>query len=223
MLSNLLVGEQRSGDGQIVVNRGGNMGDVIASDLQGRFYEMNLRNRLFAFGLSNTALVSANAIATGLTATAQPVIAVYNAMGSGVNVVILQAILHETTLANSAVASGGYMWVYSVGNAAISTGSNPISLKTLSSPGGSASKAYAVSTALTGLSNNLAVLRASAFYGINAAGPATAITQPQGPGVENVDGGIIVPPGGVVGIMDQVSTTTISVNVGLIWAEVPLP
>lgn len=223
MLSNLIVGPQRSGDGQNIVQRGGNLGDTIVSDLHGRFYEQCMRGNMFTFGLSNTVLSSTNAIATGLTATATPVIGLWNPLGNSYNAVILQAIVVVTTVANTAVSPGGFQWVYSTNNGAITLGSSPINLKTLSAAG-SNMKAYAVSTALTGLSNNLAFLRASGISSaVNAAGPATAIPQAQGVCVDNVDGGLLVPPGCVVGLMNQASTTTIQVSVGLVWEEVPLP
>jgi hypothetical protein len=214
------VGSQAVGDGVQTNSRAGNQGDLIVSELQGRFYEQCYRGSLYCFGLSNTAMVAANAIATGLGATAQPVIGVWNS-STAKNLVILQAIVNQTTIANTAVSSGGYMWVYSLGNSAITTGSLPLNCRSLVT-GGSIAKAFAVSTALTGLASNLAVLRASAIGGINAAGPATAITQPINGAVENVDGSIIVPPYGVVAIMGQVSTTTISVSVSLLWGEVPI-
>lgn len=222
MESELRVGEQRLGAGQRTTQRAGNQGDTIGSNLHGFWYEQNLQGRLFSFGISSTALVAANAIATGLTASAQPIIGLYNPLGSDVNLEVAYALLHETVIANTAVATGGYMWLSSTGNNAISTGSSPINCKTLAAAGSSA-KAFACATPLTGMTTSLAVIRPAAFWGINAAGPATAITQPQGPGVEFVDGGFVVPPGGVLAIMNQVSTTTVSVNSGIVWAEVPRP
>lgn len=217
----LEVGPQIGQDGATSLGRAGKTGEQIIGDGHARFQEPTYRGNVYTFGLSNTALVAANAIATGLTATAQPIIALYNPSTSTVNLAIWQAIINTTTIANTAVSPGGFMWVYSVGNNAVSTGSTPINCKTLLAAGSQA-RAFAVSTALTGLTTNLAVLRASAINSINAAGPATAITQPVNGGVENVDGSIIVPPGGVVGIMGQVATTTVSVSVGILWEEILL-
>lgn len=215
------TGPQVTQDGTLPNVRLGKSGEQITQDLHGRFYEQTYRGNCYTFGLSNTALVNANAIATGLTSTAQPIIGIYNPSTSLVNLVILQATLVTSTIANTAVAPGGFMWVYSAGNPGISTGSTPINCKTLTASG-SSGKAFAVSTALTGLTNNLAVFRACSIPSINAAGPATAITQPTSQGCENIDGAIIVPPGGFVGIMNQVATTTISVSVGILWEEVLL-
>ena len=215
------VGPTFGGSGTAAPLRGTITGAQVVSDAHGRFQEAALQGNLYTFGLSNTALVAANAIATGLTATAQPVIGVWNPLTSGKNLVILQANVIVTTVANSAVAPGGFMWVSSVTNGAITTGSTPINCKTLVASG-SVAKSYAVSTALTGLTVNLAVLRAAAIAPFNAAGAATAVSLLQGNAVDNVDGSIVVPPGGVVGIMNQVSTTTCSVSVSLLWEEIPV-
>lgn len=213
------TGPQVVSDGSLPSLRLGKSGEMIAQELHGRFYEQNYRGNMYSFGLSNTTLVAANAIATGLSSTAQPIIGIYNPSTSLYNLVVLQASIVTTTVANTAVAPGGFMWVYSAGNPGISTGSTPINSKTLVASG-SAAKAFAVSTALTGLTNNLAVFRASGIASINAAGPATAISQAVSNTVENVDGSIIVPPGGFIGLMNQVATTTISVSCGIVWEEV---
>lgn len=219
------TGEQNNGGSQGVTARFGQQGDLISSGLHGQFYEQCYRGNLWTFGVSSTALSSTNAIATGVTATATPVIGVWNPATSGMNLVILMALVNTTVVANTAVAPGGFMWVYSAGNSAITTGSTPINLKTLAATGPngqSVAKAFAVSTALTGMANSLAVLRASMINSINAAGPATAIHQPTNNPCELVNGAIIVPPGAVVGIMNQLSTSTVSVNAGLVWEEVPV-
>lgn len=221
MILQTQVGPQVVSDGALPNIRSGKAGELINQPLHGQYYEQTYRGNTYSFGLSNTALVAANAIATGLTSSAQPVIGLYNPSTSLVNLVISMASIQTTTVANSAVSPGGFMWVYSAGNPGVSTGSAPINSKTLVASGSSA-KAFAVSTALTGLTNNLAVFRASGISTINAAGPATAIHQPTGQSTEYVEGSIIVPPGGVIALMNQVSTTTMSVSVSIVWEEVAI-
>lgn len=221
MLLQAQVGPQIAQDGSLPTLRAGKTGEAVVQELHGRFYEQNYRNNMYSFGLSNMALVAANAIATGVGATAQPVIGLYNPSASAVNLVILQASVVITTIANTAVAPGGFMWVGSAGNAAVSTGSTPINCKTLQFSGSSA-KAFSVSTALTGLTTNLATIRGSSIAPFNAAGAATAVSITQGGAIENMDGSIIVPPGGVVALMNQVSTTTCSVTTSIVWEEVPV-
>lgn len=214
------VGEVWGNKGGAAPFTSGPSGNQRVADAHARFFDAAAGGRLFTFGISNTALVAANAIATGLTATAQPIVGLWNPHNSSKVISILQLILPTTTIANTAVSPGGYAWVYSTNNSAISTGSNPINLGNLSS-GGSVCRAFAISTALTGMTQNLAFLREAGIQTINAAGPATAIHQALGEVVENVDGGILVPPGGVIAVMGQVSTTTVSCSPSLIWEELP--
>lgn len=221
MLSELEVGPKIKTDGTTTVGRAGKQGEIIAQDAHPRLYEATLRDMMFCFGISNTALAAANAIATGVTATAQPVIGVWNPPTSGKNLVIQKVILTNTTIANTAVSPAGFMYLVSTNQGAITTGSNPFNCRTLAQTG-SVAKAFAMATALTGLSGSLVVMRPVSIGTINAAGPATAITQPIGSNEELVDGGIIVPPGGVLAVMNQVSTTTVSYNSGLVWEEVPI-
>lgn len=191
-----------------------------AANAHGQFMDANLGGRLFTFGISSTALVAANAVATGVTATAQPVLGLWNPTTSKVNLVVLQAVLNMTTIANTAVSPAGFVWLSSTSQSAITTGSTPFSCLTLAQSG-SFAKAFAVSTALTGLVGSLTTMRAASIGTINAAGPATAIHQATGPAIEYVDGALIVPPGGVLALMNQASTTTVSVNGALVWEEVP--
>jgi len=65
-------------------------------------------------------------------------------------------------------------------------------------------------------------MREAAIGTVNAAGNATAVSLAQGPIEELVDGGWIVPPGGVLAIMNTLSTTTVNVGVGITWEEVAI-
>lgn len=214
--------QQNNQDGAQPPARAGRQGDLIISDLHGRFYEQTVRGNVYTYGTSNFALSSTSAIVTGLTASATPIVAVWNPQTSPVNLVILQAIINTTTIQNSAVSPGGFMWLYSTMNSAITTGTAPINCKNLNAVGSYAKAFSGAATALTGMTNSLAVLRSTALNSINGPGPATAISQPVQNGLELVDGSIIVPPGGVIAIMNQVSTTTVSVSAGLVWEEVPV-
>lgn len=205
-----------------VVNlRAGQLGDLITSDAHSRYYEANYRGNVYFFGGQDTALAAANATATGLTATAKPIIGVYNPAASPVNLVIMKATINISTVANSAVNSTGFYWVGSIGNVAVTTGSTPLNAKTMSASGSNA-KAFHVSTALTGLTNNLAVLRPTDISSLNAAGASTAVPVIQGQMTEFVDGGLMAVPGAVLGIMNEVSITTLDVNAYILWEEVPV-
>jgi hypothetical protein len=223
MLLNAVMGPQANAKGTNGPVRIDQLGDLVNSELHGRFYLSNYWQNLFTMvGVSNTALVAANAIATGVTSTAQPVIGIWNPTGSGFNLVILKAILQLATVAGTAVNPGGFMWCVQTNQGGLTLGSVPYNTKTLLQAG-SVAKTFSVSVALTGLVGSLAVLRASELSaGLNAAGAATAVSIAQSNPIENIDGGIIVPPGGVLALMNQVSTTTVSVSTGLLWEEVPI-
>ena len=206
-------------DGTTLPIRQGKYAEVSVSELQGRFYELCYRGMLFSNGMTVTAL-SANTIT--LTATTTPILGVYNPSGSPVNLVILQAGLtwFPNTFTTPA-APGAFVWASSINNPAITTGTPPYNHKTMVSSGSQA-KGMAFQ-ALTGLTNNLVIFAGSDIespgtvaYGTQ---PGTAVV-PLGQGNQNFDGSLIVPPGGVLALLNTVSTTAFSVAGRLMWAEV---
>ena len=47
MISEVLVGPQQQGDGNTAMQRGGKQGELIVSELNGRYYEQALRGNVF--------------------------------------------------------------------------------------------------------------------------------------------------------------------------------
>ena len=212
---------QSYGPGTQPQQRGGQLGDTIVSELHGRFYEQVYRGNVYSNGMSVTAL-TANTIS--LTNTTTPVLGVYNPSTSSVNLVILQAAI--TVVPNNLTSGAGpgvFVLASSTGNAAISTGTAPFNRKTMTSAGSQA-KGMAFQ-ALTGLTNNLVI-----FEGIEFATPAgltyttLASTAPftEYSSIKNFDGSLIVPPGGILAVLNTTSCTTFSVAGRLLWEEVPL-
>jgi hypothetical protein len=200
-------------------------GALLASELHGRFYVQNYTGNLYSTGFGVTAL-SANTIT--LTATTTPILGVWNPATSTVNLVMLQAALQVfiNTL-TTPVGAGGFVWASSIGNAAISTGSAPFNRKIMQASGSSA-KAFPGGVALTGLTNNLVIFDGADFtnptgqtYGTITA-PTTGTTLTSFGGVQNFDGSLIVPPGGVLALLNTTATTTMSVTGRLLWEEVAL-
>lgn len=221
------VGPALLGDGvSTQPMRQGKLGELIVSELHGRFYEQTYRGNVFSTGCSVTAL-SANTIT--LSATTTPILGVYNPSTSTVNVVMLKAALQSfiNTL-TTPVGAGAFAWASSIGNSAVSTGSSPFNRKTMAFAGSQA-KAFAGGVALTGLTNNLVIFDgASDFisptgltYGTIVA-PTTGTTLTGFGGVQEFDGLLILPPGGVLALLNTTSTTTMSVTGRLVWEEVPL-
>jgi hypothetical protein len=207
--------------------RQGRMGALVTADGHGRFFEMASRGNMYSTGSGNTAL-SANTIT--LTATSTPILGLWNPLTSGVNVLVLQAALgtYANTL-TAPVPPGPFLWASSVGNSAISTGAQPLNRKTLIASGSSV-KAFAGGVALTGLTNNLTVFEAADLPQLSSltnAGTITAQTTTSNAtagafGVQNFDGSLVIPPGGVLSLVNTNSTTTYSVAGRLLWEEVPV-
>jgi hypothetical protein len=216
------VGSQQVTDGAQVNVRQGKSGDLIASELHGRFYEQTYRGNVYAWGKTLTAL-SANSIT--LTATTTPIVGVWNPATSLVNLVILQANVQIVpNNLTSGAGPGGLVWASSTGNAVISTGNSPWNRKTLSQTGSSA-KAFDLATALTGLTNNATITEGADFTNLSGLTyttlGSTAELPSQG-GVQNFDGSLIVPPGGVLILVNTVSSTVFSATSRILWEEVPV-
>jgi|SRR5438477_5409958 len=218
------VGPQILADGIASPARGGRSGELIMQELHGRFYEQVARGNVYSIGCALTALASTTVL---LTASAQPIVGVWNPNTSGVNLAILQAMLVDQINATTSVGLGYFAWASSVGNTAnMSAGLAPFNRKTLASTGSQA-KAFSLSTAslLTGLVNNVVVFDAAEFNtasGLATTTVAAATPTPSVLGVQNFDGGLIVPPGGVLVLLNTVSVTTHSVAARLMWEEIPL-
>lgn len=222
-LQNTVGQPAAAGNNAIVNGRAGQLGDSIVSELHGRFYEQTYRNNVFFGGHTAVAALSANTIT--LTATTTPILGIWNPQSNTSNVVMLQASLN--VIANnltSGAGPGAFVWAISVNNGAISTGANPYNAKTLLQSGSNA-KVFAGSTALTGLTNNLAVVAGSVLpspSGLTYTTLASTALLPSYSGVENFDGSLIIPPGGVLALLNTTSSTVFSAAGRLLWEEVPV-
>jgi hypothetical protein len=110
-------------------------------------------------------------------------------------------------------------------NPALTLGSLGFNRKTLTQAGGYCKVLAGV--ALTGLTNNLVAMCGSALGGgssYNAAllGTAAGFQTQQVTSVENLDGSIIVPPGGIIALLATTTPVAHSVVPGLLWEELPL-
>lgn len=201
--------------------RQGKAGDIIVSELHGRFYEQTYRGYVYGNGPTTLTALSANTIT--LTATTTPILGVWNPLVSSVNLVILQATIAAGINNAASTGGGAFVWATSTGNAALTLGTAPFNHKTLTSAGSQAKGLAFI--ALTGLTNNLVVQEAADFPTptiITTAAVSTAIQTPTVAYTQNIDGSIIVPPGAVLALLNVTSTTTISVTGRLLWEECPL-
>jgi hypothetical protein len=213
-------------DGADVPVRLGRGAEQVFTELHGRFYEQTFRGNVFSDGMAATSISAATFTTATVGATATPITGVWNPSTSTVNLVILQAILSVSQTALQATGPGAFAWMTSVGNGALTLGSTPLNRKTLVAAGSFAKGLSGI--ALTGLTTNLAVRFASALGGGSAIGTAFLATQAgaqtvQAPAnVENIDGSIIVPPGGILALMCSITPVGHSAASGLVWEEVPI-
>jgi hypothetical protein len=82
-------------------------------------------------------------------------------------------------------------------------------------------------TALTGKSTALAIFRGSSMGSGSAIGAAFLATQAgaqtvQNAAIEHIDGSIVVPPGGVIGLFCSITPVGHSASSGLLWEEQPV-
>ena len=207
--------------GQNIVSGFGEFSDLLVTELMARFYEQCYRGAIYSWGKTSAAL-SANSIS--LSSTTTPIIGIWNPTTSGVNAVILQARLQSVLQAASSTTQGALVWAVSTGNAAISTGNTPWNRKSLTQSG-SFCKGFDLATALTGLTNNLVIADAADLYcgiQITTSTVTAATVVPMTTSVQNFDGSLIVPPGGVLALLNTTSTANINVAAGLLWMEVPV-
>lgn len=224
MINQNIVGQPAAGGNNALMNgRSGALGDAIVSELHGGLYETNYQGNLFFGGHGALVALSANTIT--LTATTTPILGLWNPTSNTKNLVLLKASLN--LIANnltSGAAPGVFVWALSLNNGSISTGSNPYNGKTLLQSGSSA-KVFAGNVALTGLTNNLVIVAGTGFSspgGLTYTTLGSTALMPSYGGIEVFDGSIIVPPGGVLALLNTTSSTVFSAVGRLDWEEVPV-
>ena len=227
MLLNGTVGELVSTDGASPPSgiRQGRQGDLIASELHGRFYEQNFRGRLYSGGIPLTAVNAATNTTATLGPTAVPILGLWNPSSSTVNLVVLQAMMTVALTALQNTGLGALLWCTSVGNSNLTLGNAPLNRKTLLNAGSLAKDMSGI--ALTGLTNNLIVRNVSPLgsgnlYNIASLGTAAGWSTTSAPEVENVDGAWIIPPGGVIALLAATTPVAHSIASGITWEEVPV-
>ena len=220
------VGVQSNSDGQMPMQgfRQGKQGDLIASELHARFYETTYRGNVFSGGLPLTAINAATFTSATLGATCTPIIGLWNPPNSGVNASILGAKLSVALTALQNTGCAPFVWAVSTGNnATLTNGTAPWKRNTLTQAGSVLRNLSGV--ALTGLTNNLAVMGGSILSGGNAyniasLGTAAGFSTTQAAAVEWLDGLISVPPGGILALLATTAPVAHSAVASLIWEEV---
>jgi hypothetical protein len=191
--------------------RQGQLGDVIVSELHGRFYETTYRGNTFCLSVATAAAITAYTGAAGGT----PQIALYNPLNSGRNAVILQAAYANIV---AAAGAGTVTWGLYYGPTAAITQTSltyPVNQLTLNKVGstmqGFTNAALTSSTALTN------VYPLGQYYWASAAGAFST-----GPQVALIEGAIIVPPGAMIALGGSAALSSATWIGSLTWEEVPI-
>ena len=225
MTAEIRAGQQQLSDGVVNTGRAGKDGSFVVQASHGRFQEAALRNNLYSGGMTLTSIANVTFTTGTLGPTATPIVGIWNPVGSGRNAVILQAKLQAIITALQVTGGGAFMWCYSTGNGAISTGNTPLSRLTMTK-GGSVCKDMS-GIALTGLTNNLTIGEASGLQGgpnsnVSVLQTAASLMPSGFTAIDNLDAGWVVPPGGVLALLSTSTPVAVSAATALLWEEVSL-
>lgn len=209
MLMQAVVGQQNNLDSaNPVIARAGHQGDMIVSELHARYYETNYRKNKF-YG-SNGATPSVTTVALATTYTG---LCLYNPAGSNVNVVI-DKVGYSFLVAFPAASTIGLMVGWSA--AGIVTASAAASPGAASLIGSNAvpNGKCALSATLVGTP----VLHT--VFGEGLTGAITTV--PQGTHLVDMEGSVILAPGGYAAIYTSTISGAASLAASFQWEEVPL-
>lgn len=199
--------------------RQGREGALIVNDGAARYGEATSRNTVFTIttAAAGTTVVAANA--SPVAAGGATILSLYNPIGSGKN---LEVIKVYCNIISGTTAAGGMVFnvasnqnITAVQNNGGSAGVGPI--PNFIGAGASVARAF-TQTALTGGVGSMTLFRA-----VNGAVPfaaAAAATTVGLNALDEVEGSIIVPPGGVLTIADVAIGTTVAVQAAMTYREV---
>lgn len=212
MIQQNIVGPSSpSANNAIIPARAGQLGDLVVSELHGRYYETTYRGNSFSLSVVTAAAVTAYTGAAGGT----PMLAVFNPTGSGRNLVITKVSVGNVVAASAAgtVAFGLYFGPTATITQATTTA--PIQMATLLASGsiatGFRNVALTASTAATG------VIPVGSYYWATAAGAAQVSLA-----ATDLEGSLIIPPGSYAALGGSAALASATWIGSLQWEEVPV-
>ena len=189
--------------------RQGQLGDVIVSEVHGRYYETNYRGALFSTYINALTVASTHAspIASG---TGTAIIGIYNPAGSGKNVSIVR-VQQATT---SGTPGGPLLW---------NTIPNPQNI-TASFTAAYSNFNLAQQGSVTRIFNNSALTGSTAGVAFRTAGGSAAVAAT---GViltysEELAGDLLVTPGSMVALAATAAGTSHVISCFVEWEEIPV-
>jgi hypothetical protein len=202
--------------------RGSRKGAFAKQSIGGLYEEATFRGNVYSISTTGAGFVLAavNLFSTGI-GTFQPILALYNPQNNTKAFAILQAWcgVTATPLATGS-QSGGFFFVgnanQSITNAQSATPVNNYTFKT----GGSG--IGILNAVLAGAVGNPLLLRPVSAVAHLVTATANASPVIGVIAVEDLAGGIIVPPGGYVAFANGISNTVDTVSAGITYEEIPL-
>jgi len=187
--------------------------ELIKSDLLPRYGYLSLAGVVYTVSNPAAGVLSAAGNVSPIAAAGTPILALYNPLGSGKNLVVIAA----TAAVFSATASPLDVVLNVVDSQTVTATTNltPVNTSTLRASG-SVALAFSL-VALTGLTA-MKMYRALTA----AAGAADATAGMNAPGKDDFAGELIIPPGGVVAVATGAAGTAAQILASLTWAELPV-
>jgi len=199
------------GPGTTPAIRLGQLGDVIVSELHGRYYETNYRGSLFGAALNAITVGSTNITPVNGTNTT-PIFAIYNPIGSGKNISIVKV----TQSLVSGTPGGPLLWnvVALPQTITNTTYTVPFNLSTLAQAG-------SIAKCWTQQAIGSATVLGTAF---RTAGGQAAIAAGAGVNslVEEYAGDFIIPQGVAVALVAYAAGTSHILSAFVEWEEIPV-
>jgi len=194
------------------VARYGNMGDQIVSELHGRYYEAAYRKSLFS-GATQAVIATATSAGLGTSLTGLPVL--YNPIGNAYNLVLTKV---------------GYSFLIAQPTAAsiigIATGFNATTAVSGTLTSVTPKNRFVNGPAPTGLMYFSAAITlptaATLDTVLGYVGTGAITTNTNVPSLFDIEGGIILPPGGYVHLYTSAASAASSLLASFTWEEVPV-
>lgn len=212
MINQNIVGQPAAGGTNAIMSgRAGQLGDVIVSELHGRYYETTYRGNSFLLSVSTAAAVTA--YSGGAAGT--PMLCLFNPAGSGRNAAITKVSVGSVVAASAAgtVAFGLYF-----GTTATITQATTVAPWNMATQlqSGSVMTGFR-NVALTSGSAASNVIPIASYYWATAAG-ASLVNN----GVVDLEGALIIPPGSFAALGGSAALTSATWIGSLQWEEIPV-
>jgi hypothetical protein len=198
--------------GQQAITRLGNMGDMIMSELHGRYYEATYRKSMFT-GATQAAIATATSAGLTTSVTGLPVL--YNPIGNTYNVVLTKVgysfLIAQPTAASIIGIATGYNATTAVSGTLTSVSPKN---RFLNGPAPTAAMYFSASITLPTTPTLDVVL---GYVGTGAITVNTNV-----PSLFDLEGSIILPPGGFAQLYTSAASAASSLLCSFQWEEVPV-